>query len=52
MMSALERETITVDGTPVTLLCGGSGEPLVFFHGAGTFHGFEFARTVDRELIG
>ena len=43
MMTALARETITVDGTPVTYLSGGSGEPLVFFHGAGTFHGFAFA---------
>ena len=42
-MTALARETITVDGTPVTYLNGGSGEPLVFFHGAGTFHGFAFA---------
>ena len=27
MMSDLARETITVDGTSVTLLTGGSGEP-------------------------
>ena len=44
MMTDLARETITVDGASVTFLTGGSGEPLVFFHGAGTFHGFEFAR--------
>lgn len=28
----------------VVLLTAGSGEPLVFLHGGGTFHGFDFAR--------
>jgi pimeloyl-ACP methyl ester carboxylesterase len=37
------RETLTVNGVRVVVLMAGSGEPLVFFHGAGTFHGFDFA---------
>lgn len=38
-----ERETLTVNGVRVVALTAGSSEPLVFFHGAGTFHGFDFA---------
>lgn len=38
-----KRETINVNGVGVTMLTAGSGEPLVFFHGAGTWHGFDFA---------
>ena len=38
-----ERETISVNGVRVTMLAAGSGEPLVFWHGAGAWHGFEFA---------
>jgi pimeloyl-ACP methyl ester carboxylesterase len=37
------RETVTVNGVKVVMLTAGSGEPLVFFHAAGTFHGFDFA---------
>jgi pimeloyl-ACP methyl ester carboxylesterase len=32
-----------VNGVKVVMLTAGSGQPLVFFHGAGTFHGFDFA---------
>ena len=39
-----QHETITVNGVRVALLTAGRGEPLVFFHGGGTFHGFDFAR--------
>lgn len=39
-----QHETITVNGVRVALLTAGSGEPLVFFHGAGTWHGFDFAK--------
>ena len=39
-----KRETLTVNGVRVVLLSAGNGEPLVFFHGGGTFHGFDFAR--------
>jgi len=37
------RETVEVNGVDVVMFTGGSGPPLVFFHGAGTFSGFNFA---------
>jgi pimeloyl-ACP methyl ester carboxylesterase len=39
-----DREVHCVGGVRVVMLTAGSGEPLVFLHGAGTFHGFEFAK--------
>jgi pimeloyl-ACP methyl ester carboxylesterase len=36
-------ETITVNGVKVAMLTAGQGEPLVLWHGAGTWHGFDFA---------
>lgn len=42
-MTHFEREQHTVQGNRVVLLTAGSGTPLLFLHGAGTFHGFEFA---------
>ena len=43
-MSKFARETHTVDGVKtVGATPPGSGEPLVFFHGAGTIDGFDFA---------
>lgn len=38
-----ERQTLAVNGIKTVVLTAGSGEPLVFLHGAGTFHGFDFA---------
>jgi pimeloyl-ACP methyl ester carboxylesterase len=38
-----KQETLTVNGTKVALLTAGSGKPLLFLHGAGTWHGFNFA---------
>jgi len=43
-MTEFNRETHTVNGVKTILLTAGSGEPLIFLHGAGTFHGFEFAK--------
>jgi pimeloyl-ACP methyl ester carboxylesterase len=37
------RESLTVNGVKTVVLSAGSGDPLVFLHGAGTFHGFDFA---------
>jgi pimeloyl-ACP methyl ester carboxylesterase len=37
------RETHTIDGIETAVLTAGDGPPLVFFHGAGTFSGFDFA---------
>jgi pimeloyl-ACP methyl ester carboxylesterase len=41
-----EKLKLTVNGTDVVVLALGdpAAPPLVFFHGAGTFHGWEFAR--------
>lgn len=38
-----KRETHTVNGLKTTVLAAGRGEPLVFFHGAGLWHGINFA---------
>ncbi len=38
-----ERETFTVNGIKIVMLTAGSGDPLLFLHGAGTWHGFDFA---------
>lgn len=42
-IATLKREELTVNGIKIVQLTAGKGEPLVFFHGAGTFHGFDFA---------
>src|SRR5262252_11143937 len=42
-MGKFARETYTVDGTRTVVYTAGRGEPLVFFHGAGTIDGFDFA---------
>lgn len=41
--AGFKRETLTVNGVKTVVLSAGRGEPLVFLHGAGTFHGFDFA---------
>jgi pimeloyl-ACP methyl ester carboxylesterase len=38
-----ERRELNVNGADVVLFVGGSGEPLVFLHGAGTASGFHFS---------
>jgi pimeloyl-ACP methyl ester carboxylesterase len=42
-MAGFTRKKLKVDGVDIVVLTAGKGEPLVFFHGAGTFHGFDFA---------
>jgi pimeloyl-ACP methyl ester carboxylesterase len=42
-MAKFKKETLTVDGVDVAVYTAGSGEPLVFFHGAGTVDGHDFA---------
>lgn len=42
-MTKFKREKISLNGNDVVMLTAGSGEPLVFFHGAGTMSGFDFA---------
>jgi len=40
---AFKREELSVNGIKTVMLTAGKGEPLMFWHGAGTFHGFDFA---------
>jgi len=42
-MAGFKRETHVVDGVPTVLYTAGAGEPVVFFHGAGTLDGFDFS---------
>jgi pimeloyl-ACP methyl ester carboxylesterase len=42
-MGKFARETYEVNGVKTVVHTAGSGEPLVFFHGAGTLDGFGFA---------
>lgn len=41
--AGFERRTVKVNGVDIAMHVGGSGPPLVFLHGAGTFTGFNFA---------
>ncbi|HYC15284.1 MAG TPA: alpha/beta hydrolase [Stellaceae bacterium] len=40
---AFKREELSVNGIKTVMLTAGKGEPLMLWHGAGTFHGFDFA---------
>ena len=42
-MSKFARETHTINGVKTVVYTAGQGEPVVFFHGAGTLDGFDFA---------
>jgi pimeloyl-ACP methyl ester carboxylesterase len=42
-MSTFVREQYTIDGVETVVYTAGKGEPVVFFHGAGTVDGFDFA---------
>jgi pimeloyl-ACP methyl ester carboxylesterase len=43
-MSDFQREVHTINGVKTVVLTAGQGDPLLFLHGAGTFHGFDFAK--------
>jgi pimeloyl-ACP methyl ester carboxylesterase len=43
-MAEFKKETLKINGVDTVLYVAGEGEPLLFLHGAGTFHGFEFAK--------
>jgi pimeloyl-ACP methyl ester carboxylesterase len=45
-----ERRQITINGADTVLFEGGSGEPLVFLHGAGTVSGFNFSASWARKF--
>jgi len=44
-MIEFKKETLTINGVDTVVYTAGQGEPLLFLHGAGTFHGFEFAKS-------
>jgi pimeloyl-ACP methyl ester carboxylesterase len=44
-MAELKKQTLKINGVDTVVYAGGVGEPLLFLHGAGTFHGFEFAKS-------
>ena len=44
-MSKFERETHVINGVKTVVHSAGHGEPVVFFHGAGTIDGFDFAES-------
>jgi pimeloyl-ACP methyl ester carboxylesterase len=43
-MTDFQREVHSINGINVVMYVAGQGEPLLYLHGAGTFHGFEFAK--------
>jgi pimeloyl-ACP methyl ester carboxylesterase len=45
-----ERIVHRVEGVETVTYAIGQGEPLVYFHGGGTFHGFEWARALAGEF--
>jgi len=45
-----DRIVHRIDGVETVTYAIGSGEPLVYFHGGGTFHGFEWVRPLASEF--
>jgi pimeloyl-ACP methyl ester carboxylesterase len=45
-----ERIVHRIDGIETVVYAIGEGEPLVYFHGGGTFHGFEWSRALANEF--
>jgi pimeloyl-ACP methyl ester carboxylesterase len=45
-----DRIVHRIDGIETVTYAIGQGEPLVYFHGGGTFHGFEWARRLAGEF--
>src|SRR6202035_1778428 len=43
-MVEFKKETLNITEVDRLLYTAGDGEPLLFLHGAGTFHGYEFAK--------
>jgi pimeloyl-ACP methyl ester carboxylesterase len=44
-MAEFKKDTLKINGVDTVVYSGGSGEPLLFLHGGGTWHGYEFAKT-------
>jgi len=45
-----ERIVHRIEGVETVTYAIGQGEPLVYFHGGGTFHGFEWSRALANEF--
>ncbi len=45
-----ERIVHRIEGVEAVTYAIGQGEPLVYFHGGGTFHGFEWARALANDF--
>jgi pimeloyl-ACP methyl ester carboxylesterase len=45
-----ERTVHRIDGVETVVYAIGRGEPLVYFHGGGTFHGFEWSRALANDF--
>lgn len=45
-----ERTVHRIDGVETVVYAIGQGEPLVYFHGGGTFHGFEWSRALANDF--
>jgi pimeloyl-ACP methyl ester carboxylesterase len=43
-MAEFKKDVLKINGVDTVVYSAGEGEPLLFLHGAGTFHGFEFAK--------
>lgn len=43
-MAEFKKETLKINGVDTVVLSSGEGEPLLFLHGGGTWHGHEFAK--------
>lgn len=43
-LDGFERKEVEVNGVNTVVYCAGTGSPLVYLHGSGTFTGFGFAR--------
>ena len=44
------KQDLQVNGVDTVVYGGGKGEPLLFLHGGGTFHGFEFAESLGGQV--
>lgn len=43
-MAEFKKQTLKINGVDTVVLSSGEGEPLLFLHGGGTWHGYEFAK--------
>ena len=43
-MAEFKKQTLKINGVDTVVLSSGEGEPLLFLHGGGTWHGYEFSK--------